>query len=329
MTTTAPKLGRRTGRRPSRRLINTAPAPVPGRRLRRRPGTGGRTDWWALAMIAPAFIGLLALYLWPFASTFVKSFMNIPVFGPGTFNGVENYTKLLSDDDFWKALSNSGIYTGIVLLGIPLAIVFAALIHQVSRGKGIYRVLFFLPVVTLPVAVGMVWRFILNGDFGLLNYLLSLIGLPGEYWVADSRFAIYAFAVVGIWMGLGVNLIILGAGLQNIPTELYEASSLDGAGRVRQFFSITMPLLSPTVFFVTVLTTISALQMFDLVFIMLGSINNTALEGSKTIVYLFYEAAFVQFKHGYGATIAIVLLVIIMAVTAVQFRLQKKWVTYD
>ncbi len=175
----------------------------------------------------------------------------------------------------------------------------------------------------------MVLRFILNVDFCLLNYLLSLIGIPGQYWVADDRFAIYAFAVVGIWMGLGVNLIILGAGLQNIPTELYEASSLDGAGRVRQFFSITMPLLSPTVFFVTVLTTISALQMFDLVFIMLGSINNTALDGSKTIVYLFYEAAFVQFKHGYGATIAIVLLVIIMAVTAVQFRLQKKWVTYD
>jgi multiple sugar transport system permease protein len=184
-------------------------------------------------------------------------------------------------------------------------------------------------VVTLPVAVGMVWRFILNGDFGLLNYVLSLFGIPGQYWVADDRFAVYAFAVVGIWMGLGVNLIILGAGLQNIPADLYEASALDGANRVRQFFSITLPLLSPSVFFVTILTTISALQMFDLVFIMLGSINNTALSGSKTIVYLFYEAAFVQFKQGYAAAIAIVLLVIIMIVTAIQFSLQKKWVVYD
>jgi len=299
------------------------------RRPRRRSGLGGRTDWWALAMIAPAFIGLIALYLWPFVSTFFKSFMNVPVFGPGEFNGVDNYAKLLADDDFWRALGNTTLYTVIVLLGIPLAIVFAALIQQVTRGKAIYRVLFFLPVVTLPVAVGMVWRFILNGDFGLLNYVLSLVGIPGQYWVADDRFTIYAFAVVGIWMGLGVNLIILGAGLQGIPTDLYEAASLDGAGRVKQFTSITLPLLSPSIFFVTVLTTISAFQMFDLVFIMLGSVNNTALEGSQTIVYLFYEAAFVQFKQGYAATIAIVLLVIIMAVTAIQFRLQKKWVTYD
>jgi len=298
------------------------------RRLR-RSALGGRTDWWALAMIAPAFIGLIALYLVPFGTTFVKSFMDVPVFGPGEFNGVDNYAKLLSDDDFWRALGNTALYTFFVLLGIPLAIVFASLIHQVSRGQALYRVLFFLPVVTLPVAVGMVWRFILNGDFGLLNYVLSLVGIPGQYWVADDRFTIYAFAVVGIWMGLGVNLIILGAGLQGISPDLYEAASLDGAGRVKQFFSITLPLLSPSIFFVTVLTTISAFQMFDLVFIMLGSVNNTALQGSQTIVYLFYEAAFVQFKQGYAATIAIVLLVVIMAVTAIQFRLQKKWVTYD
>jgi len=159
--------------------------------------------------------------------------------------------------------------------------------------------------------------------------VLSLVGIPGQYWVADDRFTIYAFAFVGIWMGLGVNLIILGAGLQGISLDLYEAAALDGAGRVKQFFAITLPLLSPSIFFVTVLTVISAFQMFDLVFIMLGSVNNTALEGSKTIVYLFYEAAFVQFKQGYAATIAIVLLLIIMALTALQFRLQKKWVIYD
>lgn len=308
-------------------MTSTTTKPV--RRFSRRTGFAGRTDWWAYAMIAPAFIGLAALYLWPFLSTFIKSFMKIPVFGPGEFNGVDNYAMLLTDEAFWRALGNTSLYTALVLLGVPIAIVFAALIQQVSRARAIYRVLFFLPVVTLPVAVGMVWRFILNGDFGLFNWVLSLVGLPGQYWVADARFTIYAFAVVGIWMGLGINLIILGAGLQGIPVELYEASALDGAGRVRQFVSITLPLLSPTVFFVTVLTTISAFQMFDLVFIMLGSVNNTAIDGSKTIVFLFYEAAFVQFKQGFAATIAIVLLIIIMAVTAIQFRLQRKWVIYD
>ncbi|WP_205245020.1 carbohydrate ABC transporter permease [Diaminobutyricibacter tongyongensis] len=280
-------------------------------------------------MIAPALLGLGVLYLWPFVSTFVKSFMNVPVFGAGTFTGLDNYSQLLNDGDFWLALRNSVLYTGLVLLGIPIAIVLAALIEQVARGRAAYRVLLFLPVVTLPVAVGMVWRFILNGDFGILNYLLSLVGIPGQYWVADASFTIYAFAVVGVWMGLGINLIILGAGLQSIPVDLYEASALDGATRIRQFFSITLPLLSPSVFFVTVLTTISALQMFDLVFVMLGGVNNTAIDGSKTIVYLFYEAAFVQFRQGYGAATAIVLLTLIMIATAVQFRLQKRWVNYD
>jgi multiple sugar transport system permease protein len=288
-----------------------------------------RYDWWGYAMIAPALIGLAALYLWPFVSTLLKSFMTVPVFGPGHFTGITNYVNLLTDSDFWHALGNSALYTLLVLIGIPIAVLLAALIQQVSRGRGVYRVLFFLPVVTLPVAIGMVWRLIFNGDFGLLNWVLSLVGIHGEYWVADARFTIFAFAVVGIWMGLGVNLIILGAGLQSIPVDLYEASSLDGAGRIRQFFSITLPLLTPTVFFVTILTTISALQMFDLVFVMLGSINNTAIDGSKTIVYLFYDAAFVQFRQGPAAAIAIVLLVVIMVVTAIQFRFQRRWVRYD
>jgi multiple sugar transport system permease protein len=307
----------------------TSSLSAPARRVPRRAGARRRYDWWGYAMIAPALIGLAALYLWPFVSTLLKSFMTVPVFGPGHFTGITNYVNLLTDSDFWHALGNSALYTLLVLIGIPIAVLLAALIQQVSRGRGVYRVLFFLPVVTLPVAIGMVWRLIFNGDFGLLNWVLSLVGVHGEYWVADARFTIYAFAVVGIWMGLGVNLIILGAGLQSIPVDLYEASSLDGAGRIRQFFSITLPLLTPTVFFVTILTTISALQMFDLVFVMLGSINNTAIDGSKTIVYLFYDAAFVQFRQGPAAAIAIVLLVVIMVVTAIQFRFQRRWVRYD
>ncbi|TKK91624.1 sugar ABC transporter permease [Herbidospora galbida] len=288
-----------------------------------RPGV-----WWALLFIAPATVGLVALYLWPFLSTFVKSFQDVPAFGPATYTGLDNYVELVGDGEVWKAFGNSALYTVLVLLGIPLAVVLAALIEQVSRGRSVYRVLFFLPVVTLPVAVGMVWRFIYNGDFGLLNYVLSWFGIDGQFWVADPRFTIYAFAAVGIWMGLGINLIILGAGLQAIPKAVYEASSLDGAGRVRQFVHITVPLLSPSIFFVTILTVIAALQMFDLIFIMLRSVNNTALADSKTIVYLFYEKAFVQFQQGYGAAIAIVLLIVIMIATALQFRLQRSWVFY-
>jgi ABC-type sugar transport system permease subunit len=294
----------------------------------RRTGVSTPSGWWGLAFIAPATIGLVVLYLWPFLSTLIKSFQDVPAFGPATFVGIENYTTLIGDGDFWKAFGNSALYTAIILLGIPLAIALAALIEQVGRGRAIYRVLFFLPVVTLPVAIGMVWRFIYNGDFGLLNYVLSWFGVDGQFWVADPRFTIFAFGVVGIWMGLGINLIILGAGLQAIPKALYEASALDGAGRVRQFFHITVPLLSPSIFFVTILNVIAALQMFDLIFIMLRGVNNTALADSKTIVYLFYEKAFVQFHQGYGAAIAIVLLIVIMIATALQFRLQRSWVFY-
>jgi multiple sugar transport system permease protein len=197
----------------------------------------------------------------------------------------------------------------------------------VSRGKGLYRVLYFLPVVTLPVAVGMVWRFIYNGDFGLLNFLLSLVGLKGPYWVADGNIAIFAVGIVGIWMSLGTNVIILGAGLSAVPPELLEASSLDGASRLRQFRSITLPLLSPSIFFVSVLSIISSLQMFDLIYVMIGQ-GSPAIQGSQTIVYYFYQKAFVQNDQGYGAAIAIILLLIIMAATAIQFRLQKKWVFY-
>ena len=296
--------------------------------IRSRPGRVPFSRWApAIGFVAPAFIGLATLYIWPLLGTFVTSFTETGPFGGATFVGGDNYAALAHDDQFWHSLRNSAVYTGIVLLGVPIAVVVAALIHQVSRGRGIYRVLYFLPVVTLPVAVGMVWRFIYNGDFGLLNQVLSLVGIPGQYWVSDPAFAIYAVAAVGIWMSLGTSVIILGAGLQGIPIEVLEASALDGAGRIRQFASVTLPLLTPSIFFVSVLSVISSLQMFDLIYVMIGR-GSTALEGSKTIVYLFYEKSFVQYNQGYGAAIAIVLLLLIMAATAIQFRLQRKWVFY-
>ncbi|RLP83181.1 sugar ABC transporter permease [Mycetocola lacteus] len=301
----------------SGRGANTRPA----RPARRRGAAVG------LLFIAPAFIGLLALYLIPLVRTVVLSLMETGPFGGGKFTGLSNYEALLGDEAFWHALRNSAIYTAIVLIGIPLAILVSALINNARRGRAIYRVLYFLPVVTLPVAVGMVWRYIYNGDFGLLNQFLALFGIDGPSWVADPQVAIFAVAIVGIWMTLGTNIIILGAGMQGIPEELMEASSLDGAGPVRQFFGITLPLLSPSIFFVSVLSVISSLQMFDLIYVMIGR-GSPALDGSKTIVFLFYQKAFIENDQGFGAAIAIVLLMIIMAATAIQFRLQRRWVFY-
>ncbi len=292
----------------------------PARRRAVEAGTG-------YAFIAPALAGLLALYIVPLAATVYLSFTETGPFGGATFTGVDNYARLVADPQFWRALGNSLVYTLIVLLGVPISVVIATLIHSVRRGRNVYRVLYFLPIVTLPVAVGMVWRYIYNGEFGLLNQALALIGIRGPSWVADPSVAIFAIAVVGIWMSLGTSIIILGAGLQGVPADLMEASALDGAGPLRQFRSITLPLLSPSIFFVSVLSVISSLQMFDLIYVMLSR-GSQAETASQTIVYYFFQKSFLQFDRGYGAAIAIVLLLIIMAATRIQFAIQRKAVFY-
>ena len=300
--------------------------PTPGRGASRRPARiNKRVAFTGLAFIAPALLGLLSLYILPLISTLFTSFTKTGPFGGSTFIGGENYAGLLTDESFWISLRNSAIYTVIVLAGIPVAVLVATLINKIQRGQAVYRVLYFLPVVTLPVAIGMVWRFIYNGDFGLLNAVLSVFGISGRSWVADPTVAIFAVGVVGIWMNIGTNIIILGAGLQGISEELLEASALDGAGGLRQFRSITFPLLTPSIFFVSVLSVISSLQMFDLIFVMIGK-SSPALHDSQTIVYFFYQTAFVESNQGLGAAIAIILLMLIMAVTAIQFRLQRRWV---
>jgi multiple sugar transport system permease protein len=212
---------------------------------------------------------------------------------------------------------------------VPLSVVVAALLNTKGlRGVGIYRTLYFLPVVTMPVAVAIVWTWIYNGQFGVLNFLLALVGVEGTSWLTDSDTALFAIAVVGIWMSLGYNVVILLAGLQGIPQHYYEAAELDGAGPVRRFFSVTVPLLSPSIFFVTVLSLIEAMQVFDLIFIMMDE-TNPALSSTRSVVYLFYQEAFVNSDRGYAAAIVMVLLVVILLMTLAQFRLQKKWVHYE
>ncbi|WP_436979640.1 carbohydrate ABC transporter permease [Streptomyces sp. enrichment culture] len=224
--------------------------------------------------------------------------------------------------------------TRLVLLGIPVSMVLAVLLNlKGMRCTGLYRTLYFLPVVTMPAAVAVVWRWLYNGDVGILNQALSALGIDGTYWVSDPDVVRFAVAAVGVWMTVGYNMILLLAGLQGIPQDYYEAASLDGAGRVRQFFSVTMPLLSPTLFFTTVLSVIQSLQVFDLIYMILGAntsvgVTNPAYSEGQTIVMLFFQKSFFDNQRAYGAAIVCVLFVLIMALTALQFRLQKRWVHY-
>jgi ABC-type sugar transport systems, permease components len=279
-------------------------------------------------MIAPMVLGLTVFYLWPLVQTLYFSFTEWGPFGGHTWSGLTNYRRLVGDSEVGRAFLNTIWFSFLSLIGVPLAVVFAALLnHKGLRGVSFYRALFFLPVVTLPAAVAIVWRYLLNGDFGILNYLLSFVGINGPSWVGDSRFALYSLVVVGVWSTLGYNIVILLSGLQTIPPELYEASALDGAGPVRQFFSITVPLLSPSIFFVTVLSVIGSLQMFDLVYVMVGR-TSPALQSTQTVIFLFYEKAFVDNDRGYAAAIVFALLLLVLAMTLLQFRLQRRWVHY-
>lgn len=298
-----------------------------GGQRRRRPIR--RDAFWAYLMIAPTGLGLLVFYLYPIGRTLYFSFTDWGAFGSYKWTGLENYSALLEDPAVRGALGNTFLYSFLVLLGIPVSVAVAALLNTKGlRGVGVYRTLYFLPVVTMPVAVAIVWQWIYNGDFGILNYLLSRVGIDGTYWLSDPDTALLALAVVGIWMTVGYNVVILLAGLQGIPAHYYEAAEIDGAGTLRRFFSITVPLLSPSIFFVSVLTLIHALQVFDLVFVMIEP-TNAALPRAQSVVYLFYREAFVANDRGYAAAIVMSLLVVILVMTLAQFRLQKRWVHYE
>lgn len=299
------------------------------RLARRRRSATRPSAWWAVLFVGPMFSGLAVFYLWPAARTLYLSFNEAGVFGGTTFVGLENYAKLFADPALGQAMINTGIYTAISLLGIPLALVIAALLNTSGlRGRGVYRVLYFLPVVTMPAAVSIVWRMIYNGDFGVANQLLGVFGIEGRSWLTDPDTALVAISIVGIWAALGTNIVIFLAGLQGVPRGMMEAAELDGAGPVRRFWHVTVPLISPSVFFVSVITVINSLQVFDLVFVMMG-LYNPAMPRVKTVVYLFYEAGFVRSDQGGAAAIAFVLLLIILLLTVVQFVMQRRWVHYE
>lgn len=319
MTVIAPRAVETAERMPA------TPASAP-RRRRRSPGASA---WWALVFLGPTALGIAVFYLWPTVRTLIISFTKSGPFGGSEWVGIENYTRLFQDPELIGALRNTAIYTIIALIGIPLAVGIAALLNTTGlKGRSAYRTLYFIPVVTMPAAIALVWRMIYNGDYGVLNAALGAVGIEGRSWLTDPNTALIAIAVVGIWAGLGTNIVIFLAGLQGIPDTIMEAADLDGAGPVRKFFSITIPLLSPSIFFVSVISVIGALQVFDLIYMMLGR-SNPAMPNTRTVVYLFYEAGFLDNDRGYAAAVAFLLLVIILILTIVQFRLQKKWVHYE
>ena len=286
--------------------------------------------WWGYLMVFPTILGLIVLNIIPIFQTIYQSFFKTGDFGKGNiFIGLENYIDLIHDSSVWQAVWNTIRYTLVeVPISIVIALLLAVLLNRKMKCRVAFRTIYFLPMIAAPAAVAMVWRWLYNSQFGLLNHILGIFGLGPVNWISDPKIAIYSVAVVGIWSVIGYNMVLFLAGLQEIPKDYYEAARIDGANAVQQFFSVTIPLLSPTLFFVLVTRLIAALQVFDAIYMMMD-LSNPALEETQSLVYLFYNYSFIEGNKGYGSTIVILLLMIIMVITLFQNYLEKKWVHYN
>ena len=281
---------------------------------------------WGWLFIIPTMAGLIILNIYPMIDTIRQSFYKTGDFGKGNvFVGLSNYKKVLGDAEVWQALWNTVKYALVeVPFSIVIALVLAVLLNKKLKGRSVFRTIFFLPMVVAPAAVAMIWKWLYNSNFGLINNVLGI----KVNWISDPNIAIYSIAVIGIWSGIGYNLVLFLAGLQEVPRDYYEAASLDGANSFQLMINITVPLISPTIFFVLVTRIIGALQVFDLIYMMID-LNNPAWKKTESMVYLFYKYSFQQSKKGYGAAVVVVLLAVIMVMTVIQLVGQKKWVHYE
>lgn len=282
----------------------------------------------AVWFIAPALTLIGLFFLLPVAGALLLSFTDFDLYALGDlsqlrFTGLRNYGLLFQDPLFWIALKNTLYF---VLVGGPLSVGFslgAALLvnHRLVRFKGLFRTVFFLPVVTTLVAVAVVWRYLYHPRYGLLNYGLSLLGVAPIDWLGDPAWAMPAIILMAVWKNFGFNMIIFIAGLQNIPVHLYEAAAIDGAGPWRQFRHVTLPMLAPTFLFVAIITLIGYFQLFAEPYVMTqgGPANSTL-----SVVLLMYQEGFRWWNMGYASAVAFVLFAIILAVTLLQLRLRRE-----
>lgn len=280
-----------------------------------------------IGFIGPSIILLLIFMLIPIVVSLVISFTDFDVYaiynwGNASFIGFENYVNLMQDPLFWRALLNT-LYALVVAmpLTVVLALSFAALINrEATYFKNFFKVSFYLPSITNTVAIAIVWAWMLNPDYGLINWFLGLFGIQGPNWLGDPIWAMPSVIMLVVWKAVGYNIILFTAGLQNIPDYLYEAAELDGASRFQQFLHVTIPSLRPTIFFVTVMTVIGYLQLFEEPYMLTagGPLNSTL-----SIVLYLYRQGFRFFKLGYASSIAFMLFLMIFALTYIQMSARR------
>lgn len=300
-----------------------------GRLTRRRGSPHSRAQArWGYLLVAPMMIGFGLFFLFALVISLGLSFTDWNVLQTANWVGLDNYSRLLDDGEFHTAMRNTLVLSvPHVALRIVFSLLLAIALNSKIRFRAFYRTVFFIPVLTMPVAIGTIWRWLYDPTYGPINYALGRLDLGRPLWLANPDTALIAVVIVLLWSGVGYDMIIFLAGLQNIPRDYYEASQLDGAGAWRQFRDITLPLLTPTTFFLVVVAVIHSLQVFDLVYIM-TEVEHTTTNRFPTIVYYIYDEAFRNFRMGYATAVAWILLLLILGFTLLQFRLQRRWVHY-
>ena len=306
-----------------------------------------------LAYIAPAGIIIIVFRVLPILAAFAVSFYYVMMGKIVGFAGLSQYAMLFRDSEFWNALLNTTYFViGTVPLSLFISLFIANLLNQKIKGLGGYRTLYFLPVVTSLVAVAMVWKWIYHPRLGLLNYLIGLVGMGHKMWLEEPQgvfsmmasglgislpswaggpsLALVSLIITNLWRGLGYNIIIFLAGLQNIPGEYYEAARIDGANRWHSFWKITWPLISPVTFYIVIMTTIVSFQVFTLVYLMTGSPPGGPLGTTKVLVYYIFEKGFESGGDmGYASCVALVLFGIVLSLTLIQRKIIEKRVHYN
>ena len=290
-------------------------------------GRGRKRRATIAAFLAPTVVGFLLFSLIPIARSLYLSFTSWDILQPAEWVGLENYKVLLGSEEFWRVMRNTGEY---IVLYVPLMLVsslaLAALLNRKFAGVDVYKVLFFLPVLTSWVAGSLIWRWILNHKYGLVNILLGHIGVAGPACLDDKYWAMPGIVLASVWKDAGFFALIFLGALKGINHEYYEAAQIDGASPWNKFRHITLPLVSPTTFFVTITSIINSFQVFAQVQIMT---YGGPAGATQVIMERIYKYAFQFFKMGYASALSWVLFVIILMITVIQWRLQKGWVFYD
>jgi multiple sugar transport system permease protein len=278
--------------------------------------------------ISPFLIGFAIFTLYPLIASFYLSFTNFNLISDPTWVGLENYQRAFTGDNlFWSSLERTGRYALLVVpLGVVASLCAALLLNQGFPGTAVFRTFFFLPSIVPIIASVLIWLWILQPSIGVMNYLLSLLGIPGPPWVQSTTWALPSLVMLSLWgTAGGSRMIVFLAGLQGVPQELYEAAKIDGANAWQRFVNVTLPMISPTIFFNVVISVIGALSVFSVAYI--GTQGGPAY-ATYFYVYHLYVSAFQYSLMGYASALAWIFLVIVLVLTVVQFRLQDRWVFY-